>query len=186
MKKLLISALALMLLFTVGCNPAPSAPAASVAPAVSEAPSSAGIPNPVAPVENATAFEKLGVSIEAPAGASDVAYSIIAGKLAQIGFTFDNRAYTYRAAKTEEDISGVYDTFDNTSDISVDGEGWYAIIRIQTNNSGNGALATWQYPPVSYSLFTPGAVDAKAFQAFATELAHSAYQAANPSATAGA
>ena len=68
-----------------------------------------GIPNPMVDAEDASAFaDTLGFSIDAPAGASDVQYSIIGGQVAQVTFSADDAAYVYRAARTTEDISGVY------------------------------------------------------------------------------
>lgn len=137
-----------------------------------------GMPNPVVEVESAKDFEALNVKIDAPEGATDVSYRIIADKIAEITFTLDGATYTYRSANTgtEEDISGVYTEFDERSDISVDGLDWYAIININTNQDA-GALATWQYLPVQFSLYTEDKVDVEAFTNLATDLAYAAFKA---------
>ena len=70
------------------------------------------IPNPVVEVKGSEDFQTLGIVLTAPEGAQSANYSIIAKTTAQIQFTLDGRAYTYRAAKTTDDISGVYETFD--------------------------------------------------------------------------
>ena len=136
------------------------------------------LPNPVVEVESAADFEALGVKIDAPEGATDVSYRIIGDKLAEITFTLDGVTYTYRSANTgtEEDISGVYTEFEERSDIAVDGADWYAIININTNKDA-GALATWQYLPVQFSLYTKDKADTDAFTNLATDLAHAAFQA---------
>lgn len=168
MKKTLFIIFALVLTAALyGCKPAtPPEP-------------QAGLPNPIVEVEDASDFEKLGVSIDAPEGATDVRYSIISDKLAQVDFTLDGASYTYRAAITEdeeEDISGVYETFDEESAISVDGLDWYAIIVIKSNEAGKGALASWQYLPAQFTLYTPDSVDSETITNLATLLAEKAYR----------
>jgi len=195
MKKILIALAPLLCLALIlsGCGqkavppaePTPGAATPSPAPSATEtpaaspsSPASAGLSNPIVPAENAAAFRELGLAFDAPAGASDIKYSIIGGKVAQIVFTLKGQQYTYRAANTDDDISGVSDPFDETSDISVDGDDWFAIIRVQTR-TGGGALAAWQYLPTMYSLYTEAAVERDEFTSLATNLAHDAFMAAS-------
>ena len=175
MKKTLFIILALVFTAALsGCKPA-----AEPEPQV-------GLPNPIVEVESASDFEKIGVSIDAPEGATNVGYSIISDKLAQVHFTLDGVAYTYRAAITQdedEDISGVYETFDEESAISVDGLDWYAIIVIKSNGTGKGAFASWQYLPAQFTLYTPDSVDTETFTELATALAEKAYRIQQAAAT---
>lgn len=184
MKKtaLLIPSLAFAALLAVsGCAQRAVPPLEPTAAPPIESPAESpnpGIPNPVVEVESAADFEALNVRIDAPEGATDVSYRIIGDKIAEITFTLDGITYAYRSANTgtEEDISGVYTEFDERSDIAVDGIDWYAIININTNKDA-GALATWQYLPVQFSLYTEGKVDAEAFTDLATDLAYAAFKA---------
>ena len=68
------------------------------------------IPNPVVDVSYAKDFDRLGISMEAPEGAKNVAYAIIGDKIAEINFEVDGKEYTLRAAISNEDISGLYGT----------------------------------------------------------------------------
>ena len=114
------------------------------------------LPNPIVDVNSSEDFASLGVSITAPEGAENVTYSIIAKVTAQINFTLDGRAYTYRAAKTTDDISGVYETFDEEQEtFDLDATDFSVSVLVRTINGGaNGALATWSLDGVTYSLYS--------------------------------
>ena len=117
------------------------------------------LPNPIVDVESSADFEPLGVSITAPEGAENVAYSIIANVTAQINFTLDGRAYTYRAAKATDDISGVYVTFDETQEtFNLDAADFSVSVLVRTIGGGtDGALATWSLDGVAYTLYSADA-----------------------------
>ena len=139
----------------------------------------AQIPNPIVEVQDSQAFEKLGLSITPPEGATDVTYSIIADRTAQIQFSLDGASYTYRTAISDdenEDISGVYEEFEEEENaMSVDGADWYAIIVVKTIKSG-GYLASWHYDKHLFTLYTPDKVEAETFNSLSTKLAESAYR----------
>lgn len=62
-------------------------------------------------------FDATGISIEAPADATDVYYNYMEqDKMAQVQYTLDGAEWTYRAQPTAslEDISGAYFTWTNT------------------------------------------------------------------------
>ncbi len=125
------------------------------------------LPNPVVEVEGSAAFSALGCFITVPSGATDARYAIIADEIAQIQFTLERRAYTYRAANTAEDISGVYETFDAAETVSL-GD---ASARVETIGGGaNGALAAWSAGETRYTLYTPDATDASTIGALALTL----------------
>lgn len=138
----------------------------------------AQLPNPIVEVENSAAFDKLGLFIDAPEGATDVTYSIIDDRLAQVQFSLNGSSYTYRTAISDdenEDISGVYEEFEKDENaMSIDGADWWAIIVVKTIKSG-GYLASWQYDKHLYTLYTPDQPEAEAFSGLATQLAQSAY-----------
>ncbi|MEG0912112.1 MAG: hypothetical protein RSG53_00755 [Oscillospiraceae bacterium] len=110
------------------------------------------IPNPMVEEKNSDAFEAAGIKLEAPEEASDVKYYIIAGELAQITFALDGDEYTFRAAKTDEDISGICEVFEEDTHIikktSDDGE-----VDISVRRTKNGAyVGSWRLGKTQYSL----------------------------------
>lgn len=157
-----------MLSLGLGCAKEPAA-----APEDAEAPA-AGIPNPVAEQPNAAALASFGYGIDAPENATNVRYSIISDKIAQVQFTLSEREYTYRAAdEAEGDISGVYETFDEEAfAMETDADGWYSSVTVRSIKGGEGgALASFAYPPRQYTLFTPDAITAEEMGGIASALA---------------
>ncbi len=64
--------------------------------------------NPFVTVDSAYEFEKqLGISIEAPSGASEVEYVIIDGEIAHIDFHYNAHSYNLRASQQSGDFSGL-------------------------------------------------------------------------------
>ncbi len=139
----------------------------------------AQLPNPIVEVENSAAFDKLGLSIDAPEGATDATYSVIDNRLAQVQFSLNGASYTYRTAVSEdetEDISGVNEEFEEEENaMNVDGADWWAIIVVKTIKSG-GYLASWQYDKHLFTLYTPDQPGTEAFSELAIQLAQDAYR----------
>ena len=54
--------------------------------------------SPFEDLQNADGFSKLGFTIDAPEGASDVTYCIAYGDTAQVAFTLDGCEYLYEAS----------------------------------------------------------------------------------------
>lgn len=132
----------------------------------------AQLPNPVVEVKGSEDFLTLGIVLTAPQEAQDARYSIIAKTTAQIQFTLGGLACTYRAAKTTDDISGVYDPLDAAKayDLTLSGE--TIPISVSTISGGDGgALARWSYGETSYTLYTPDKTDADTIGALAQTLA---------------
>lgn len=128
------------------------------------------IPNPIAEVGSAADFAPLSVAIDAPQNASDAAYSIIGDAIAQVTFTLDEHAYTYRAAKGGEDISGVYETFaEETLNVNWEFEEKDVSAAIKTAKNG-GRLATWYEAGTAYSLWTADAVSDDAMSSLVLKL----------------
>ncbi len=165
MKKVFSIVIALVLIFVfASCKKAVSESAASatpdqttITPEVSATPEPAAqIPNPIVEVDGSADFASLGFIITPYQTADSVQYSIIGGTVAQIVFTLVGETYTYRAAKTTEDISGVYETFDESQPFDLEGPDFTLNIAVKTINGGaNGALAEWTYEDVRYSFYTP-------------------------------
>lgn len=117
-KTLIISALTLLAatLF-VSCGGSVPAETEDDTPPVTLAPETGsevgiglvGLANPVVLYASAKDVKKAtGIMIDAPEGATDISYSVIAEVLANVDFTFDGVEYTFRAEKTGDDISGLY------------------------------------------------------------------------------
>lgn len=140
----------------------------------------AGMKNPVVSVESAKEFETLKLRLEAPEGAEDVSYSIIDGKTAQIQFTLDDGEYTYRSARTESDIAGVYEerVGEPVTEIV---EVSKAKTEVKTQNTASGyKTALWFWGEAQYSLFCRTAsVEDQVFLDLAKKLAAVDYQAEN-------
>ncbi len=122
------------------------------------------IPNPMLPVDDASAFSILGITMDAPDGATDAAYFIINESLAQVSFTFEGYDYTYRASATQSDISGVYDTFTDAFTISVQTAEAIFDATVQ-NAAAGGRLAAWSQGGVNYTLWCALAPDDAALKA---------------------
>ena len=169
MKKVLSIVVALVLIFVfASCKKVASesaavtsTPAAAATPEPAQSPeASAQIPNPIVEVDGSADFASLGFIITPYQTADSVRYSIIGGTVAQIIFTLTGETYTYRAAKTTEDISGVYETFDESQPFDLEGPDFTLNISVRTINGGaNGALATWSYDGINYSFYTPDQTD---------------------------
>lgn len=115
------------------------------------------IPNPLREVEGPADFLPLGVAIDAPAGAEDVRYTVIANTIAEVDFTHSGAAVTLRAAKGEDDISGIYMNFDKTEQLSLAPSG--TAVTVSATAAGE-TLALWQKDGISYSLFAEGGTPA--------------------------
>ncbi len=66
--------------------------------------------SPFEDLQNADEFSRLGFTIDAPEGASDVTYCIAYGDTAQVGFTLDGCEYRYEACAEEPFADGASDT----------------------------------------------------------------------------
>ena len=164
MKKTVAILFALSLLLALAsCKPAdPSAAEATNTPVATSSPEPAAqIPNPIVEVEDSTDFDPLGFVITPHQQADSVSYSIISDTIAQIIFTLDGETFTYRAAKTTDDISGVYEAFDPLpQSLDLEGPGFTVSVLVQTINGGaDGALAKWTFEDVQYTFYTPDQTD---------------------------
>ena len=163
MKKVLSIVIALVLIFVfASCKMAAteSVQESAVPEATASPEPAAQLPNPVVTVNGSADFASLGFVITPYQTAENVTYSIIGGTVAQIVFTLVGETYTYRAAKTTDDISGVYETFDASQPFDLEGPDFTLNIGIRTINGGeNGALAQWTYEDINYSFYTPDPTD---------------------------
>ena len=106
--------------------------------------------NPYVEVGDASEFEKqLGIRLEEPAGAEDAVYNIVAGKMADIRFSFAGHDYCLRAEKGDDDISGLYGTVLGTSSLGGDGG---AVLTVIGSGDERYLKISWTADGVSYVL----------------------------------
>lgn len=123
------------------------------------------LPNPMQKVDSAKDFSAIGITLELPENEewySDVSYTIIAGKVAQIAFydkIAESDALVRAGAETEGDPSGIYYKFDDKkkeswSTKAEDGTQIDIALQVTEKNSDvHGVLATWTYKGTRYSLW---------------------------------
>ena len=128
------------------------------------------MPNPVVSVDSPAAFDVLGIWLDAPLEAEDIRYSIIAGQVAQIQFRMGEDEYTWRAARTDNDISGLHDARPGAVELYTLSCGGREVLAQQRAICG-GRHATWRWQGISFSLFTPRMTDGRAFTALLLRLA---------------
>jgi len=100
---------------------------------------------------------KLGISMTLPAGATETVYSLIDDDVAQITFSYNGIAYTYRGSKLCKDqaLDGIYDNFtDGYFNIDLNGSDF----ELYTAVNGN-RLASWSIDEVNYSLYSGETVE---------------------------
>ncbi|MCC8024631.1 MAG: hypothetical protein LIP16_04915 [Clostridium sp.] len=165
-------ALVLAAVFLGGCSRNKLAePAEESAAAEAVTADTAQAPNPMAEVEDPQAFEAIGVHMIAPANGKDIKYFIISGQVAEMQFTLDGTAYSWRASDTAEDFAGIFERFKEEVITEEYEDGSHrAQIEIKTTESG-GRLASWAWGSTKYTLYTSGEVTDAAIKATALKLA---------------
>lgn len=129
-----------------------------------------GMENPIKEVKKEE-LERVGVEMEEPDGAADMNYYIIGDETAQITFTLGGHEYIYRGARTEEDISGIYEEFEGDSvSYNISEDGHNAEVTLKKTTEG-AYLATWMWENISYSLYTADVVSDQIITELFTELA---------------
>ncbi len=129
--------------------------------------------NPVEELPDESGFADLGFSVHAPDGATECRYSIIRTEppVAQAQFTLDGAEYTYRSARTEEDISGLHVEYaEESTGIALCGEYWSLELEVKPI-VGGGFAGFWTQDGVTSSLYTPDDVDQTTFTALCEALA---------------
>ncbi|MEG0875477.1 MAG: hypothetical protein RSB05_04560 [Clostridiales bacterium] len=134
--------------------------------------------NPVVATDSEAGFATLGLTITAPKGGENVEYSVIDKTVAQIKFDLNGAPYTFRGAETTEDISGIYEEFEDEIikfEVAVPGATPTTQVTVKTTVN-QGKLATWQWSQAKYSLYTPNKIEDETMKAITTELAISTCQ----------
>lgn len=165
MKRVLICVcLGALCLSLIAC----SANAPESASLTEPASSTAGVvrlPNPVVAYETPDFLSTAGFAVTAyPTAYALSGVNLIGDAVGELLFTVsETTAAQLRVAKeTQDNISGVYDTFEQTATESIEG----IVVTLQENAAGK-ALATWANDGYSYSLYLPegGVEDFRAFVA---------------------
>ena len=63
--------------------------------------------NPFTEVDNADAFKKLSITLDAPSKAQEISYAVIDGEIAEVRFELDGRTFLARASALDGDFSGL-------------------------------------------------------------------------------
>ena len=138
--------------------------AAGHAASETQAAAAASIANPIVEMDSGEALsEALGIPVVIPEGlAEDSAYSLIAGTVGQVRYQSKGlqTEVTYRlAAETGEDISGIYESFDEsrTRTLTVGEQDPVELtLRFTSGREPEGGLAVWSVENRSYSLWAEG------------------------------
>lgn len=132
---------------------------------------STSIPNPVVQVQSASDLLSTGVSIDAPEDASEISYSVIDKKIAQVAFTYQNTPFVYRGALGSDSIDGINEEFEKEStSVSASYADYDINLNIKSTVSG-GMLCLWSTTTSTYSLYTPEEFDIDEFQHLALDVA---------------
>ena len=166
MKKLLSTLLILLMpLSFAACAAQGTAGTETQASGGTEGPISQ-LANPLEPVDGPAEYQaRLGIQVDAPAGAEAVSYAILYQRIADITFLFDGHEYDLRAAAEEEDFSGLYGTEEKTEELDPGKNATLTSIR-----SGEEVYLkiTWMGGGVTYILInTDGAEEADIKAVFA-------------------
>ena len=128
---------------------------AASAQAEGEEAASDGMPNPIVSYQSLDEINAVvGCALVAPADYSitDETYSVIGGTVAEYTFLMDGLRFTVRAARTTDDISGIY-VGDGTASDLIPADDPYAIVE------ANGGLYTrWFLGGMQYSLYAEAGV----------------------------
>ncbi len=149
MKKIICIAVCCLLFCAAAC--------AKPVPASEQPENTAELVNPMKEFATAEEMNKaIDVYLLPPKGAEETVFSTIADYLADIRFVLDGKNYCLRAAAgNDQDISGVYETFEQDAiGLCVDGTAYSACFDMKFIVDG-GALVTWEMENVSYSLYAP-------------------------------
>lgn len=130
-----------------------------------------GLANPFVPVENAQALAAgLGLTLDAPAGAENTAYSLMDGTMGQVSFELGGAAYTLRAQLLPAGMdaltqAGIYETLTPLDPLAADADAGTPELTLYESESGV-RIAVWSAGAYTCTLTADGA-DAEAFAAAA-------------------
>lgn len=114
--------------------------------------------NPIESVTSAKEFEKIGITIDAPAGSTDISYSIIENVTAQVDFTLDNTLFNLRASTLTGNISGIYEKLISSEQFFIKNE----IEVVVNTTASNTKIVHWQFNNLTFSLITTGDISNEA------------------------
>ncbi len=104
--------------------------------------------NPYVTADDSSAFEALGIALDAPTGAENKSYAVIGGEIAEVEFDLDGHSYTLRATG-DGDPSGI-----NGEIISrVPLDGGAELVTISVDGKGECKMVTAVSGGINVSLF---------------------------------
>jgi len=107
--------------------------------------------NPFVEVESAEAFQTIGITLDAPAGAQEISYALIDGEIAEVRFKLEDKSYLARASAKEGDFSGLSGT--ELSEETVDAQTNARLIEVQTTDMTYQKLI-WTNGTINYCLYS--------------------------------
>ncbi|MEG0176944.1 hypothetical protein [Anaerorhabdus sp.] len=115
------------------------------------------IANPYVTVTSVDDFKnELDIIIIPPENATNLTYSIINKKIAQIGYELNDIHYTYRASKLVNDtLHGIYDAVNKSEQFFINNG---TEVLINTTDTDKKTV-TWSYDNINYSLTIEGLID---------------------------
>ena len=120
-----------------------------------------GVPNPRVEVADADEIESaLGFPLAAPEGV-EAAYTVIGGSTGEAAFTVGEVECTLRAARTQDDISGLFmEMVGPAVEDRATGEGAVSVTHRATEENGGYDVYTWFVDDVQYCLVLHGEASA--------------------------
>lgn len=122
------------------------------------------IANPYDSVESSNDFsDNLGITLDAPFGATNVSYFILNKKIAQVDFVLNDIHFTFRASKTVKDmLHGVYEPVKKYEQFFIENN-----IEVNINTTDDGTqTVTWSNNNINYSLTIDGLLDTDTILSF--------------------
>ena len=115
------------------------------------------VPNPRVEMADASELEAaLGFPVNAPEGV-DAVYTVIGGSTGEAAFDVGDIACTLRAARTQDDISGLFmEMSESTEEERAAGEGVVSVAFRSTEENGGYDVYTWFVDDVQYGLVLHG------------------------------
>jgi hypothetical protein len=113
------------------------------------------IANPFVEVGSAEDFGSIGITLDAPAGAQNVQYTIIDNEIAEVRFALDGKSYTARASDQSGDFSGLFGSQEEIETIDAARNAVVSVVQVDDTDIYK---VTWTDGKVNYCLYgTDGA-----------------------------
>lgn len=120
------------------------------------------IANPFVEVQSTEDFKAIGITLDTPAGARNVMYTIIDNEIADVGFEMDGKSFTVRASAQSGDFSGLFGSEEIIETIDASQNAVLSAVRIDASQYYK---ITWTNGKVNYCLYGTDGADGEQVQA---------------------